>query len=112
MPEQLFSDNGSGFVSAEFREFPRANGIHHTFTSPYHSSANGLAEQSAQIIKKALDSYMEGEMTTHLNWFLMRYLIIPHSTTGIPPSELLMGRRIHTTLIRVFPSVGQKAVHK
>ena len=60
MPEQLVYDNVSEFVSADFREFTRANGIHHTFTSPYHPSANGLAEQSAQIIKKALDSYIEG----------------------------------------------------
>ncbi len=113
IPEQLVSNNGSGFASGEFREFTVTNGINHTFTAPYHPTANGLAERSVQIIKKALKTHKGGgDMTQHISEFLMRYRIIPHSTTGISPSELLMGRRIRSTLDRVFPNVGQKIQQK
>ena len=109
----MVSDNATGFACEEFREFTSCNGIHHTFTSPYHPAANGLAECSVQVVKRALDSLKEGEdMTAHLNNFLMHYRIIPHSTTGVSPSELLMGRRIRTTFDRVFPNMGQKVLHK
>ena len=111
--EQLVSDNATGFACEEFREFTSCNGIHHTFTSPYHPAANGLAECSVQVVKRALDSLKEGEdMTAHLNNFLMHYRIIPHSTTGVSSSELLMGRRIRTTFDRVFQNMGQKVLHK
>ena len=112
LPEQLVSDNGAGFASEEFKEFTRSQGIHHTFTSPYHPAANGLAECAVQIIKKALDTYTEGDMTTHLNQFLMRYRIIPHFTTGTSPSELLMGSLIRTKLDKIFPNVGLEVLRK
>ena len=97
IPEQLVSDNGTGFASEEFKEFTSHNGIHHTFTSLYHPAANGLAERAVQVIKRALDSLKEGEdITTHFNKFLLHYRIIPHSTTGVSPSELLMGCQIRT----------------
>ena len=113
IPEQLVTDNGTGFASEEFKEFTSHNGIHHTFTSLYHPAANGLAERAVQVIKRALDSLKEGEdITAHLNKFLLHYRVIPHSTIGVSPSELLMGCRICTTLDRVFLNVGQKILHK
>ncbi|UYV81361.1 K02A2.6-like [Cordylochernes scorpioides] len=39
------ADNGRQFVSGEFEQFTKMNGIRHTKTSPYNPSTNGLAER-------------------------------------------------------------------
>ena len=36
LPEQVVTDNGSGFTSTEFQQFLSNNGVKQTFTSPYH----------------------------------------------------------------------------
>ena len=40
--------------------------------------------------------------------FLFKYRITPHSTTGIPPAELLMGRRLRSRLDLLQPSLTSK----
>ena len=41
LPDQLVSDNGPQFVSTEFSEFLRLNGIKHFRSAPYHPATNG-----------------------------------------------------------------------
>ena len=53
-PEEVVSDNGPQFVSHEFSNFMKMNGIKHTLTPPYHPASNGAAERSVQILKQAL----------------------------------------------------------
>ena len=51
LPEEVVSDNGPQFVSHEFSNFMKMNGIKHTLTPPYHPASNGAAERSVQILK-------------------------------------------------------------
>ena len=38
--------------------------------------------------------------------FLFKYRVTPHSTTGVPPAELMFGRQLRTTLDLLQPSIG------
>ena len=48
LPEIVVTDNGSNFVSKEFEEFLKQNGIRHI--SLYHPASNGQAERAVQEI--------------------------------------------------------------
>ncbi|UYV64146.1 K02A2.6-like [Cordylochernes scorpioides] len=45
------ADNGRQFVSGEFEQFTKMNGIRHTKISPYNPSTNGLAERYVTITR-------------------------------------------------------------
>ena len=48
LPEIVVSDNGSNFVSSEFKSFLQKNGIKHITAAPYQTSTNGLVERAVQ----------------------------------------------------------------
>ena len=64
LPETINTDNGTGFVSQEFEEFLRKNGISHVTSAPYHPASNGLAERAVQIVKKGLKKETTCSMDT------------------------------------------------
>ena len=51
---QVVSDDGNCFVSDEFQQFLKCNGIKQITSAPYYPSTNGLAEKAEQIVKKGL----------------------------------------------------------
>ena len=113
LPELLVSDNGPSFTSAEFQEFMKQNGIRHITSAPYHPAFNGLAERAVQTFKTALKKTMPTDVVTSLARFLFQYRITPHSTTGISPAELLMGRRPRSHLdLMHFQVVGSGSSSK
>ena len=93
LPNKMVTDNGPTFTSHEFKEFTSQNGIQHTFSAPYHPSSNGLAERAVQTFKQALKQMDNGSLQFKVSQFLFKYNITPHSTTGLSPSKLLMGKR-------------------
>ena len=84
-PEQLVLDNGSGFVSSEFKSFLASLGIEHIQTSPYHASSNGLAERAVQIFKSNVKK-LDGDIQTRISTMLFQYRITPQ-ITGLSPDE-------------------------
>ena len=92
-PDTVVTDSGSCFVSEEFKAFLCKNGVRHVTSAPYHLATNGLAERAVQIVKKGLKKVTEGTIRSRLAQLLFAYRIMPHSTTGVSPSELLLGRR-------------------
>ena len=91
IPETVVSDNGPQFTSHYFKKFSEVYGFQHTYSSPYYPQSNGEAERAVQTIKnlmkKAEDPYLA----------LMMYRATPLQN-GRSPAELLMGRKIRTTV--------------
>ncbi len=113
IPKMFVSDNGPQFTSAEFAEFMKRNGIRHVTSAPYHLASNGLAERTVQTVKQGLKRQsVKDSLETRLCKFLLWYRLTPHSTTGICPAELLMGRRPRSVLDLVKPDLNSKVKHK
>ena len=112
LPELLVSDNGTSYTSVEFQTFIKRNGIRHVTSAPYHQSSNGLAERAVQTFKEGLKkaSSTDSDLQTRLTRFLFQYRITPHSTTGVAPAELLMGRRPRSHLDLLHPLVESRVL--
>ena len=114
IPEQIVSNNGTQFVSEEFQAFVRSNGIRHLTSAPYHPATNGLAERAVQTFKQALRSMHQSSkpVKEKLAKFLIAYRNTPHSTTGVSPAQLLLGRPLRTRLDLVKPNLNRKMVNQ
>ena len=110
IPEQIVTDNGPQFTSEDFANFVKSNGIQHSLSSPYHPASNSEAERFVRTFKEAMKTSKNNGLTLahRMNNFLLTYRTTPHSTTGTPPSELLMGRALHTHWDIMKPDVGQR----
>ena len=97
IPDQLISDNGPQFISAEFAEFSHKYGFTHTTSSPQYPQANGEAERAVQTVKhlltKAKDPYKA----------LMDYRNTPLEEINLSPAQLMMARRLKTSLPTALP---------
>lgn len=112
IPELLFSDNGTAFTSEEFKQFVTKNGIRHRTSAPYHPATNGLAERAVQVVKAGLRKNSEGDIDLRLARILFKYRNTPHSTTGVTPAELLLGRKPRTHLDLLHPDMASHVAKK
>ena len=51
-PEEIVSDDGKQFISAEFETFLKSCGIRHIRASPYYARSNGKVERFHRYLKK------------------------------------------------------------
>ena len=100
IPEQIVTDNGLQFISSDITMFLTSHGLKHIRTAPYHPASNGAAERVVQTVKQALWAGLQAgdPIEECLVSFLLRYCNTQHATTGVAPSELMVGRHLHTRL--------------
>ena len=67
IPETVRSDNGS---SDEFARFAARYGFRHTTSSPHFPQSNGLAERTAQTVKKKIKTLTWPSLPTDLHSYL------------------------------------------
>ena len=88
--------------------FPRSNGIHHVNTIPYHPAANSWAKRVVQTFKACMKKLSQQLLQDRVNSFFLKYHTTPQSTIGVTPTELFMGRKLHTHLDLLIPDVGER----
>ena len=91
IPEIVVSDNGPQFAAATFSKFAEEWGFTHLTSSPHYPQGNGEVERAVQTAKnliiKAKDPYLA----------ILSYRSTPLDN-GYTPAELLMGRKLRSTL--------------
>ena len=106
------SDNGPQFVSAEFTQFLKSNGVKHIKSAPYHPSTNGIAERFVQSFKRAMLTNESLPLEQRLASFLLQYRTTVHATTNATPCMLLMNRQLRTRLELLRPNIGAQVANK
>lgn len=103
IPRECVADGGPPFSSSEFATFMKEWDIELTQTSPYLSNSNGLVESTVKIVKSLLkkcqDPY-EG---------LLLFRNTPRGKLN-SPAELLMSRKLRTTLPSLESTLRPKVV--
>ena len=114
LPLQIVTNNGPQFVSQEFADFMKSNGVRHTQCTPYHPASNGEAERFVRTFKESMKAgkYDGLSLSLRLQNFLASYRTTPHSTTGIAPCELFLGRKLRTRLDLIKPDVCEQVITK
>ena len=113
LPEEIVSDYGPQFISQEFTDFLKKNGVKQTLVPPYHPSSNGAAGRTVQILKQTLRKHAESvrrggkkrSMKHQLANCLFQYRNTPHSVTGVTPSELFLKRKPRTKFSVLLPNL-------
>lgn len=111
LPECIVTDNGTPFLSKEFKTYLQEHGITHRRVTPYWPQANGEVERQNRTLCKAIRAaHAEGkDWRAELDVFLLAYRSTPHCVTGRSPAELLFNRQIRTKLPEVSESQLQPA---
>ena len=91
IPEKVRSDNGPPFDCAEFTHFAKQWDIELVPSSPRYPQSNGEVERAVQTVKNILKKEKETEKA------LLAYRTTP-LRSGFSPAELLMGRKLRTTV--------------
>ena len=104
VPGKVISDNGPQYAS---EKFAAEYGFEHVTSSPRYPQSNGTAEHAVKTVKSMFEKNEDPYMA----------LLILRSTpldNGFSPPELLMSRKIRTTLpvteSQLLPSVPDREI--
>ena len=91
IPEVFMSDNGPQYASASFSHFASDYGFDHVTSSPRYPQSNGATERAVKAVKSLLTKNDDPYVA------LLAYRSTPLEN-GYSPAELMMGRRLRTTV--------------
>ncbi len=95
------SDNGPPFNGTEYKHYLEVLGIKAKYSTPKWPQGNAEAERFMQPLGKALKTaHMENRLwQQELSRFLLLYRTTPHTSTNVPPAELLFNRAVRGKLL-------------
>ena len=114
IPDNLISDNGPPFSSIEFRNYMIEKGVNHKRITPLWPQANGQVERFmtslTKIAKIALLERKDWKIETYK--FLASYRNSPHSTTKIPPANVMFNRKVRHLIPDIKPNIVPDEMNK
>ncbi|CAG7718948.1 unnamed protein product, partial [Allacma fusca] len=108
IPKEVRSDNGPQFEPLKtiaFQDFARDYGFRHITSSPIYPQSNGFIEAMVKVVKSGMKKNAD---TAKL---LLEYRATPLAN-GYSPAELLMSRKLRTTLPTAHSNLQPKVVSK
>ena len=113
VPGQIVTDNGPPYQSHEWREFAKEYGFKYRPVTPLHPEANGQVERFNRVLVKTIHAAIaEGkDPKVEVRRRVLNYRNTPHYTTGVAPSELVLGRLIRTKMPHV-DKINRSKLHQ
>ena len=96
VPRQLHSDQGTNFQSAIFKEMCVLLDIDQTRTTPFHPISDGMIERYNSTLEAMLSKFVhdnQKDWDEHLPFMMMAYRTAQHDSTGVSPTEAMLGRQ-------------------
>ena len=91
VPEKLYSDNTTYYMSAKFQQFCANWNIDHVTSSPRYAQSNGLAERAVQSAKTLLERSKRDNSHMYLCLLLIRNT--PRDNNLKSPAKRLLSRK-------------------
>ena len=94
-PKKLVSDNATNFKASLWTEVAQLLGVTLTYSKPYTSRTNGMAERSVRSLRQTLSSL---QLQTKLEWDYNLPSVIfalnntPNRHSGISPHQIIFGK--------------------
>jgi hypothetical protein len=98
--DEMVSDSGVQFTSAEFTSSLTKHGISHSRTALYSPQANAAVERANRVIKEGLKAGLsEGKkFKTALRQVVAAYRMTAHARTEVSPASLMLAFSVQTPL--------------
>jgi len=108
VPEELSSDGGPEFVSAEATDFYCRWGVTHRISSAYFPQSNGRAEVAVKLTKRLLEDNVDanGNLNTDkVVRALLQQRNTPDRDCQLSPAQIIFGRTLRDTMPQLDKSV-------
>ena len=112
VPEEISSDGGPPYNSADYKSFLKTWGIAQRQSSAYYPQSNGRAESAVKSMKRCLDGNADtrngGLDNEKVARAIMTHRNTPCQDTAISPAEMLYGYRLRDHLPNKFRSIRKE----
>ena len=113
IPRNFVTDNGPPYQSQQWKNLAKEYGFSHRPVTPLHPEANGQIECFNRVLVKTIHAAIaEGkDPKVEVKRRVLNYRNTTHYTTGVAPSELVLGGLIRTKMPMMLRQKNTKA-HK
>ena len=108
VPEEISSDGGPEFVSAEAKEFYDRWGVTHRLSSAYFPQSNGRAEVAVKLTKRLLEDNVgvNGTLDTDkVVRALLQQRNTPDKDCNLSPAQIIFGRPLRDSMPQLDKSI-------